>query len=217
MLGLLILFAVIFILNIIPAFAPPTWMALSYVGFKYPLQNVVLLALVGAAAATLGRLTLAKLSRAIIRQKFLSQSSRNNIDAIREGLEHRRTLTFSVCLFYAFSPLPSNYLFIAYGLTSLGWRLIAVPFFIGRFGGYTFWASAGSTAARNIASESTEAQSYLGIYFVLSQLLLLVFVYLFTRVDWHILLTQKKLRWGASSVKTETGARVNASKSSLAS
>ena len=195
MLGALILFAAIFILNIIPVFAPPTWMALSYVGFKYPLQNVMLLALVGATAATLGRLTLAKLSRAIIRQRFLSQSTRDNVDAIRKGLEHRRTLTFSVCLFYAFSPLPSNYLFIAYGLTSLGWRLIAIPFFIGRFVGYSFWVFAGSTAARKIAFESIEGQSYLGVYFVLSQLLLLVLVYLFTRIDWHILLTEKKLRW----------------------
>jgi hypothetical protein len=195
MLGVLILFGTIFILNIIPVFAPPTWMALSYVGFKYPLQNVMLLALVGATAATLGRLTLAKLSRAIIRQRCLSQSTRDNIDAIRKGLERRRTLTFSVCLFYAFSPLPSNYLFIAYGLTTLGWRLIAIPFFLGRFVSYNFWALAGSTAARKIAFESGEGPSYLGVYFVLTQLLMLVLVYLFTRIDWHILLTEKKLRW----------------------
>jgi uncharacterized membrane protein YdjX (TVP38/TMEM64 family) len=200
MLGLFILFAFIFILNLIPAFAPPTWMALSYVGFKYPLQNVMVLALVGAMAATLGRLTLAKLSRAIIRQKVLSQSTRDNIDAIREGLEHRRTLTFGVFLFYAFSPLPSNYLFIAYGLTSLRWRLVAIPFFIGRFVGYSFWAFAGSTAARNIAAfESSEGQSYLGVYFVASQVLLLSVVYVFTKIDWRALFTQKKLKWMTSA------------------
>jgi len=196
--GLLVLFAFIFILNTIPAFAPPTWMALSYVGFKYPLQNVMLLGLVGAMAATLGRLTLAKLSRAIIRQKFLSQTTRDNIDAIREGLEHRRTLTFGVFLLYAFSPLPSNYLFIAYGLTSLGWKLIAIPFFIGRVVGYSFWALAGSTAARKIAFESSEAQSYLGVYFVACQILLLSVIYLFTKIDWRALFRQKKLKWMTS-------------------
>jgi hypothetical protein len=199
--GVIILFAAIFILNIIPVFAPPTWMALSYVGFKYPLQNVILVALVGATAATLGRLTLAKFSRVIIRQRFLSQRTRDNIDAIRKRLERRRTLTFSVCLIYAFSPLPSNYLFIAYGLTSLGWRLIAIPFFIGRFAGYSFWIFAGSTAARNLVFEPTEGQSYLGVYYLLSQILLLGLLYLFTKIDWQILLAENKLRWTFSEAR----------------
>lgn len=191
----LILFVVIFTLNVIPAFAPPTWMALSYIGFKYPLQNIMLLALLGATAATLGRLTLAQLSRAIIRQRFLSQKTRDNIDALRKSLERRRTLTFSACLLYAFSPLPSNYLFIAYGLTSLPWKLIAIPFFMGRFVSYSFWAFAGSTAARNMGMDSVDGPSYLGIYFVLSQFFLLGLVYLFTRIDWRVLLDEKKLRW----------------------
>jgi hypothetical protein len=195
MLEILGLFAAIFILNIIPAFAPPTWMALSYVGFRYPLYNIVLLAFVGATAATLGRLTLAKLSRVIVRQRFLSESTRDNIDALKEGLEKRRKLTFSLCLFYAFSPLPSNYLFIAYGLTSLKWNLIAIPFFLGRFVGYNFWILVGSLAATKISLELTGGQSYLGAYFVLCQLLLLFLVYLFTKVDWRALLDKKQFRW----------------------
>jgi len=32
---LVILFVVVFALNVIPAFAPPTWMALSWVGFSH--------------------------------------------------------------------------------------------------------------------------------------------------------------------------------------
>ena len=66
MLEMLALFVAVFILNIIPAFAPPTWAALSYAGFRDPLHNVSLLAFVGAAVATLGRLALAKLSRVIV-------------------------------------------------------------------------------------------------------------------------------------------------------
>ena len=195
MLEILILFVAVFFLNIIPAFAPPTWMALSYAGFRNPLYSITLLAFVGATAATLGRLTLAKLSRVLVRQKLLSESTRENIDALKEGLEKRRKLTFSVCLFYALSPLPSNYLFIAYGLTSLELKLIAIPFFMGRFVGYNFWVFAGSIAAGKITLESTEGQSYLGVYFVLSQLLLLFLVYLFTKVDWRALLDDKKFRW----------------------
>src|SRR5512137_3068903 len=105
--GIFLLFIFVYLLNVIPAFAPPTWMVFSFLGFRYPSQNVPLFAVAGALAATLGRVTLAKLARVIIRQRFMSQSAKDNIDAIRAKLEKRRVLTFSIFLFYAFTPLPS--------------------------------------------------------------------------------------------------------------
>jgi hypothetical protein len=195
MVEMLILFIAVYTLNIIPMFAPPTWMALSYAGFQYPSYNITFLAFVGATAATLGRLTLAKLARVTVRERILSEPVRENVDVLRERLAKKRKLTISVCLFYAFSPLPSNFLFIAYGLTSLEWNLIAIPFFLGRFLGYNFWVFAGSIAARKITLESAEGQSYLGAYFVFSQLLMLLLVYLFTKVDWRALFVDKKFRW----------------------
>jgi hypothetical protein len=63
-----LLFGMIFGLNLIPACAPPTWMALAFVGFQFPETNPLLLAPVGAVAATLGRLALAKLSHWILRE-----------------------------------------------------------------------------------------------------------------------------------------------------
>jgi hypothetical protein len=190
-----LLFLVIFCLNLIPAFAPPTWMVFSYLGFRNPSLNVGLLAVVGAGAATLGRLTLAKLAHVIIRQRFLSADSKQNIDSIREGLKGRRKLTFSVFLFYAFSPLPSNFLFIAYGLTTMELKLIALPFFLGRSVSYAFWGLTSSAVSRRISMESGQALPYLGAYFIISQLFLLYLVYLFTRVDWRTLFVEKKLSW----------------------
>ena len=52
---LVLLFGLIFGLNVIPGFAPPTWMAVAFIGFEFPGTNTVLLALVAATAATLGR------------------------------------------------------------------------------------------------------------------------------------------------------------------
>ena len=40
----LIMFGLVFGLNVIPAFAPPTWMALAFVGFQFPGTSPVLLA-----------------------------------------------------------------------------------------------------------------------------------------------------------------------------
>lgn len=49
---LAILFAVILLLNLIPAFAPPTWMAMSWVGFNLSDGNPFVFAVVAACAAT---------------------------------------------------------------------------------------------------------------------------------------------------------------------
>jgi hypothetical protein len=193
--AIVILFLVVFGLNLVPAFAPPTWMVFSYIGFRYVALNVKLLALVGALAATLGRMALAKMARVVIRQRFLSDATRENIDVIREHLDPRRKLTFGVFLFYAFTPLPSNYLFIAYGLTTMRLRSLAIPFFLGRSVSYSFWGLTASAVARRITLESTDALSYLSVYFVASQLVLLALIYAFTRVDWRGLFTERTFRW----------------------
>lgn len=194
MLSVLLLFAIVFLLNLIPAFAPPTWMVFSYLGFRSASNNVVWLALIGAAAATLGRITLAKLSRVVIRQRFLSEATKQNIDAIREKLQGKRKLTFGVFLFYAFSPLPSNYLFIAYGLTAMELKIIALPFLLGRSVSYAFWGLTSSAVAQHVTLNSKWAASYVGVWFVTSQTLLLYAIYVFTRIDWRLLFAERKLR-----------------------
>jgi membrane protein YqaA with SNARE-associated domain len=194
--SILLVFLLVFLLNLIPAFAPPTWMVFSFIGFRYPQFNVVVLALVGAVAATLGRATLAKLARVIVRGRWLSRSSKESIDAIKVRLEQRRKLTFGVFLLYAFSPLPSNYLFIAYGLTTMDLILIVVPFFIGRSISYSFWGVTSSVVGRHLnGTLQRHPLSYLSVYFVITQIALLYCLYLFTRVDWRYLLDEKKFRW----------------------
>ncbi len=195
MTALALLFAIVYTLNVVPAFAPPTWMVLSLVGLNYPTANALLLAITGACAATLGRITLAKLATVIVRRRFLSESARLNIDVIKNSLEHRRMAAASTFFLYALSPLPSNYLFIAYGLTALDLRLIAAPFFVGRFASYNFLIFSASTARRHLVLESTEVWSYFSVYFVASQILLLAIVYAFTRIDWRALLVERKFRW----------------------
>jgi membrane protein YqaA with SNARE-associated domain len=193
--GLVVLFLIVYALNVAPAFTPPTWMVLSLVGLNSEAVSVPALALVGASAATLGRLTLAKLSRAIIRSRFLSKGTRRNLDVIKEQLEHRRAATVSSFFLYALGPFPSNYLFIAYGLTTLHLSLIAIPFFIGRFVSYNFLVFSAAAARKHLQLDEGEAQSYFGAYFVVTQILLLVLVYVFAKIDWRMLFVEKKLRW----------------------
>jgi hypothetical protein len=189
-----VLFFVVFALNIVPAFAPPTWVTLSFVGLAVPSVNVVALAAVGATAATLGRIGLAKLSRMTVRRKFLSEQARLNVDALKQGLEGKKALTSTMFVAFALSPLPSNYLFIAYGLTSLPIMFLAVPFFIGRILSYGFWVTTASALGDRLNLDWFESSSYLGAYFVLSQLLLVPVIYGFTRIDWHAAFAERKFR-----------------------
>ena len=190
----LLISLVIFVLNVIPIFAPPTWTVLSFIAITYE-SNIIVLAIVGAVAATLGRLALAKLSRVIVRQKFLGDDTRSNIDAVKERLESNAMLTFSLFLFYAFSPFPSNHLFIAYGLTALKLRLIAIPFLLGRLVSYAFFAFTASTVAQLLNYESVTSRSFFSYYFVASQLFGLLVIYVFTKIDWRRVFAEKRLRW----------------------
>ena len=190
-----LLFILVFILNVVPAFAPPTWITLSFLGMSMPHVPVGALALIRATAATLGRVTLAKLSRAIVRGRLLDEPTRKNIGAIKDVLEKRRVFAFGTFLAYAFSPLPSNYLFIAYGLTTVRLTLVAFPFFVGRLASYSFWVTTASAVGDRLDLDSIESVSYVGIYFIASQLLLIPIIYIFTRIDWRAAFEEGRLRW----------------------
>jgi membrane protein YqaA with SNARE-associated domain len=190
-----VLFIVVFVLNVLPAFAPPTWTTMSFIGLAIPNIDVLLLAAVAAIAATCGRIVLAKLSRVFVRQRLLTEKSRHNIDAIKIGIENQRAITIGTFLGYSISPLPSNYLFIAYGLTSLPILFLSVPFFIGRFVSYAFWTRTASTIGDWLDWDWFESAPYFLAYFLVSQLLLVPVIYAFTRLDWQALFAEHRLKW----------------------
>lgn len=170
-------------------------MALSWIGFDRPQVNPFGVAVVAALAATSGRMVLARLARAIVRQRFMSDATRANIDVIKDRLEQHRTLTSGTFLVFAFSPFPSNYLFIAYGLTSLPIWLVAFPFFLGRCVSYSFFVFTAEEVSHRLALHATETNHYFGIYFVVSQLILLGIVIMLTRIDWKYAVATRRVRW----------------------
>jgi membrane protein YqaA with SNARE-associated domain len=190
----LALFAIIFVLNSLPAFAPPTWMVLSAIGLSNPDAKPWLTALVAATAATAGRLVLAKLAFLLVRQRWLSTRTKENIDLVKDRLESQRAMTFGVFLVYTCSPFPSNSLFIAYGLTSLPLAPVAVAAFIGRFVTYSFWLVIAMDVAHKVMLDQGSVMAYFGGYFVLTQAFLLALVVLFAKLDWRAWFTDKTLR-----------------------
>lgn len=186
------IFSTIFAINVFPAFMPPTWSVLTYFQVRHGL-NVFALALIGTLAATAGRLVLAKLSDWVIRHNVLKERTRKNIDVIKNRLLEHKQFTIWLFLFYAFSPLPSNQLFMAYGLTELPLKMVAVPFFIGRFLSYVFWVFTASRVTLKLTASRFVHGAFLGTYYVIIQILTLVMVWLFTRINWEKLFKEKKL------------------------
>jgi len=88
---------------VVPAFAPLTWMVFSFLGFRLPTHMDWSFAFVGAVAAAMGRSLLGKLSRIVIRNHWLSQTTLANINSLKLELEKRPNFTFGLFLFYAFT------------------------------------------------------------------------------------------------------------------
>lgn len=193
----IIIIIVIFLLNIIPAFVPPTWILLSFVGFNFHMSNyqLVILSFFAAIASTLGRLVLASLSDKMIRNKILSNTARKNIDTLKTQIEKRKTLTFGFFLSYAFSPFPSGQLFLAYGLTDLKLRIAAIPFFFGRLTSYIFWALTASEVSKSVDITSLKSGAYFGGFFIFVQIFAFYLVYLFVKIDWQVLFNEHKIRF----------------------
>jgi membrane protein YqaA with SNARE-associated domain len=195
MASLTILFLAILALNVVPAFAPPTWMALSFFGFRHPDVHPWLVALVAAAGATCGRLVLAHFAKRIVRARWMRPAMRGSLTAVAELIVRRRAESAAAFLVFALSPLPSNVVFLAYGLTGAPLWLLAVPFFVGRLVSYTIAVKGGSLVAQHFESEASGAGAWASAYFVVVQLALLAVLYGFTKVDWRRTFDERRLRW----------------------
>jgi uncharacterized membrane protein YdjX (TVP38/TMEM64 family) len=199
---LAILFVVVLVLNAAPAFAPPTWMTMSWIGFNVRDGNPFVLAVIAASAATIGRLLLAASARKLVRGKLMHEDDRQNIDTAAAWLEKHRTVTIGSFFLYALSPLPSNYLFIAYGLTGMSLRALGLAFFIGRTASYSLWTHLGRFAYDRLDADTQLAGGYFSGYFIAVQLVALGIVYVLAKLDWKMLLVHRTLAFRRSKMRT---------------
>jgi len=192
--AIIVTFLLVFAFNLAPAFTPPTWTVLAYIAVVHHPARLML-AGVGAVAATCGRMMLARCSTWLVRHRLLASRTIENLDVVAEQVRRHERMTSGAMLFYAFSPLPSNQVFIAYGLLGLRLRTLALPFLFGRFVSYSVSIFTASEISQRLAVQSLKTRQFFGAYFVVGQVLTLVAVYLFTRIDWRALIADRKLKW----------------------
>lgn len=167
--------------NLLPAFGPPTWTVIVIYGLSTAIP-VPALVLVSAAAAALGRFTLAHGFRAL--RRHIPEKMKRNLQAAGDAVEKRKRGSLVAIGLFALSPLPSAQLFEAAGLAGLRLARFTAAFFAGRIVSYSIYAA----SAKGIQKTSMGGAfkhyltSPIGIGLEVLMLALLVAL---ARVDWQ--------------------------------
>jgi hypothetical protein len=152
--------AISFLINIVPAFMPSTWMILAffYIQLDVPL---IPLAIGGTLASAAGRLYLARGS-SLLRRRVIKRHS-GDIEELGGFLnEHRRALVPLVFV-YALTPLPTNNLFIAAGLAEVRITPLVAGFVASRLLANAFWVWTAHKTIDNLSVIFRNALSPAGV------------------------------------------------------
>ena len=176
----LLLVGTVFLINLIPIFAPPTWTILVLFRLNSHLP-VLPLVLLGALSAASGRYILARMTHRL--RGRLKAKTKADLTAAEEFLNRRRLSKYGGMLLFALSPLPSAQLFEAAGLLNLALVPFTLSFFAGRIVSYSLFV-AGASTVKVSGSRDVITAAFKSPYSIALQLLLIFGVYLLTKINW---------------------------------
>lgn len=185
-------YAGIFILlvgvNAAPLLMPPTWIILSSFYVLDQSFDPLFLSLVGATGATIGRFVLKIVSGYF--RKVIGNQQKSNLDSIGDFLNRKRFGYIISSFLFAATPLPSNMLFIAYGLMKAKSFGLYIGFWFGRLISYYVMI----TISKIVLTPFIELfeDRYIGI--LVADVLGIGVVIFFTCIDWNLLLVSRKFK-----------------------
>ena len=175
----LVVAGVVFAVNLLPAFGPPTWALLVFFRLHSDVNSVALVVL-GAAAAVAGRFVLAVVSRRF--GSRMNAKHRARLNEVRTRLVDHRTEAIAGLAVFAVSPLPSGQLFVAAGLLDVPLIPVTGAFFAGRIVSYSVYVAVATIAQRHLGAVLSQ---FLGSPLAIAlQLLFLGCVTALPLVDW---------------------------------
>ncbi len=175
--------------NAAPILMPPSWIILTSFHLLDPTLNIVLLAMVGATGATVGRFILKKFSGYF--RRFVGEEQKSNLDIIGNYLNQKKYGYLIASFLFAATPLPSNMLFITYGLMRAKSLGIYIGFWSGRTISYIIMIYFGNAVLTPILEIFEDRIT--GI--LLIDGVGIGMIILFASVNWTLLITQKKLKF----------------------
>ncbi len=198
---------VVFVFNVIPAFAPPTWITLSYFNITFS-QNIFLLIFIGVTASTVGRFVLAKLS-GYVTEKKASVKKKKEMDYLKRKLLAKPFKKFVFTLLFSLSPLPSNALFIAVGATKTRLREVLAGFFIGRTISYLFLVF---TTEKIFSSLQLNLSGDATVITIVIEIIGAISIITFFLIDWKKLIEGKGKKINRKKIDKNKTKKVNTKK-----
>lgn len=160
---------VVFAVNLLPAFGPPTWAVLVFFSLDFDLPAVPLV-LGGALAAAAGRFLLAGGARRL--RPRLSPARLEHLDRAQRAASANRLRAAGGLGLFALSPVPSGQLFVAAGLMTVPLLPLTAAFFAGRLVSYSIYVAAATVAERSLGSVLLDAlTSPLGLVLQIAMLI----------------------------------------------
>jgi len=183
------IFLILIGINASPILMPPSWIILTSFYLLDPTLNIVLLAIVGATGATIGRFFLKRISGLF--RKFVGEEQKSNLDIIGSYLNKKKYGYLIASFLFGATPLPSNILFITYGLMRAKSVGIYAGFWIGRTISYVVMIYFGNTVLTPFLEMFEDRLT--GI--LLIDGIGIALIILFACVNWTVLLTQRKIKF----------------------
>jgi uncharacterized membrane protein YdjX (TVP38/TMEM64 family) len=180
MTSLLILFAIVLGVNLMPAFGPPTWTIIVLFGLNSHMP-VPAVGLIGAFAAATGRFLFAHGTRWL--RGRTSEKTQRNLEAARQALERNKGRGILALGLFALSPLPSAQLFEAAGLTGVRLLPFTLAFFAGRLVSYSIYAG-GAKAVQHATLADSFRESISSPLGIGLQVLMLAALVALTKINW---------------------------------
>ena len=183
------IFLILIGVNASPILMPPSWIVLTSFYLLDPTLNIVLIAVVGATGATIGRFFLKRISGLF--RKFVGEEQKTNLDMIGSYLNKKKHGYLIASFLFGATPLPSNILFITYGLMRAKSTGIYVGFWFGRTISYILMIYFGNAVLTPFLEMFEDRLT--GI--LLIDGIGIGLIILFACINWTVLLTQRKIKF----------------------
>ena len=183
------IFLVILGVNISPILMPPSWIVLTSFYLLDPTLNVIFLAVVGATGATIGRYFLKKISGVF--RKFVGTEQKSNLDIIGDYLNKKKYGYLIASFLFGATPLPSNILFITYGLMRTKNIGIYIGFWFGRTISYIVMIYFSDAVLRPFFEIFEDR--LVGILLIDGVGIGLIII--FASINWTVLITERKIKF----------------------
>jgi len=176
-------------INAAPILMPPTWIVLSSFFALDSSLDPLLLALVGATGATIGRFFLKRISGFF--RRFVGKEQESNLDTIGNFLNKKKFGYTLTSFLFAATPLPSNMLFVAYGMMRAKSIGLYIGFWCGRLVSYYIMI----TISHAVLTPFLQLFEDRLIGIIAADIVGIGSVVFFTCINWQTLLFERNLRF----------------------